>query len=87
VDDGIHTSDRVDLIRDASRLNAALKVPDYNSCRPRRDFSELSSAMGRTRMQHHSVALIKKRLRRRPTETIRAASDEYDRHTCPFLKA
>ena len=56
-------------------LEASRKV-----MRARCELCEGRDAMGRTRVQHHSVTLIKERLRRRSAETVRAAGDEHPSH-------
>jgi hypothetical protein len=80
VDDGIHSPDRIDLVRDAPRLGTALQVPDYNAFRSRRQHSERCCAIGRPRVEHHPVTLVKERLRRRSAETVRTTRYENDRH-------
>jgi hypothetical protein len=80
VDDCIHAPDRVDLIRDAPGFGGAAEIADHNPDGPRRVPGERRCAVRRSGVQHHLMAILKKRLRRRTAEPVRAARDEDDRH-------
>jgi len=89
VDDRIHAPHRVDLFCDAPGLGGATEVSDDNPCRTRRERSDARCTIHRSRMQHHLVAVTKKRLRRRPPQAVRAARDEDNRHPlslCDFSR-
>jgi hypothetical protein len=80
VDDRVHPSDRVDLIRDALRLCCASEISGYQPRGTRGEPAECCGTISRTRVQYDAVTLIEERLCRRAAETIRAAGDEYDCH-------
>jgi hypothetical protein len=80
MDDRIHAPDCIDLICDAPGLRGAAEVADHNTGGPRRETSDGRSAIRRSGVQHHSMALVKKRPRGRAAQPVRAASDEDDRH-------
>jgi hypothetical protein len=80
MDDGIHTPDRVHLIRNASRLGRTAQIANDYAGGTGRKVIQTSSAVNGSRVQHHSLTLIKECLRRRPAEAVRAACNEYDRH-------
>src|SRR6516162_3647107 len=80
MDDRIHATHCVDLVCDASDLGGAAEIADDNPRGTRREFGDGRGAACRSGVQHHLMAVIKKRLRRRAAEPVRAASDEDDRH-------
>ena len=67
-------------VRDAPRFGAALQVPNDNSLGARREYFERCDAIGRTRVQHHSMSLMEEGMCRGPAKTVRASCDECDRH-------
>src|SRR5215831_1620080 len=85
MDDRIHATDCVDLICDASDLGGAVQITDDNPRETRREFGDGRGAARRSGVQHHLMAVIKKRLRRRAAEPVRAASDKNDRHPLLLL--
>ena len=84
VDHRIHASDCVDLICDAPGLGGAAEVADYDPSRTQRELGENLGPIRRSGVQHHFVAVIKERLRRRAAEPIRAAGDEDNSHQLPY---
>jgi hypothetical protein len=81
VDDRIHSTDRVDLIRDTPGLSGAAEIADYDSCGSRGELADGRDAIRRSGVQDHSVSVIEKRLRRRPPESVRAARNKNNRHS------
>src|SRR6516162_8827056 len=80
MDDRIHATHCVDLVCDASDLGGAAEIADDNPRGTRREFGDGRGAARRSGVQHHLMAVIKKRLRRRAAEPVCAASNEDDRH-------
>jgi hypothetical protein len=80
VDDGVHTADRIHLVRDASRLDGAGEVADDDTSRAGGKIVDRRGARRRPRMQHDLMALRDERACCGTAQAVRAAGDEHARH-------
>jgi hypothetical protein len=80
VDDRIHASDLVYLLRNASRLSRAAEIPNDHSSGTRREISERRSALRGTCVQDDVVAFGDERARSGEAESIGGARDEDATH-------
>ena len=61
VDDGVHPSERVDLVGDTSGLNGAGKIADDHTSRPLREILERRRALAGSRMQDDLMSFVEER--------------------------
>jgi hypothetical protein len=80
VNDGIHPSDRVDLLRDMSRVSRATQVAYHDASGPRSELVERCRALRRSRVENDVVTLFDERLCCCPAQAVRATGDEDPRH-------
>lgn len=80
MNDGIHASDRVDLVGDAPGFNGAGKIADDHTGRPRSEVVERRGAPARSRMQNDLMSFVEERPRGGSAQTVGAAGDEDLRH-------
>src|SRR6476620_11126918 len=80
VDNRIHASNRIDVVRYASSLNGAAQVANDHPVGPCRQIIDGRRALTRARMQYDPMAIGDKRPRGRPAEPVRAAGDEDASH-------
>ena len=82
--DGIHSADRIHLIRDPSGLVRTAEVTDHHARRMRHEISECSRALLRASKQDDLMALHDECLRCCATGSVRASCDKYTRHDFPY---
>src|SRR4051812_22376018 len=80
VDDCVHAADRIHLVCDTSRLEAAGKVADDDTGRAGSKIVDRRGALAGSRVQSDLMALVYERLRCGMAETVRAARDENASH-------
>jgi hypothetical protein len=80
VNDGIHPSERVHLVRDMSRVSRATQVTYDDAGGPGSEVVERRRALGRSRVQNDLVTLLDQSLRCGSAEAVCAAGDEDPRH-------
>jgi hypothetical protein len=80
VNDGIHPSDGVYLVRDMSRVSRAAQVAHDYASGPRSKVVEGRRALRRSRVEDDLMTLFDQRLCCCPAQAVRATGDEDPRH-------
>ena len=80
MNDGIHPSERVHLVRDISRVGRATQVAYHDASGPGSEVVERRRALRRSRVQNDLVTLLDQRLCCRSAQAVCATGDEDPRH-------
>jgi hypothetical protein len=80
VNDGIHPSDRVHLVRDILRVSRATQVAYYYASGPGSEVVERCRALRRSRVENDLVPLLDQRLGCCSAQAVCATGDEDPRH-------